>query len=419
MSRLDKEARMVMKTLTTRGATKSEIARLLQVSEGSVRYHLKRMEGGAADGRSLQVFKAEAYSAAIEHWRTQQQGRINLVALHEWLRAEHGYGGSLKSVQRYFKRAYPAPAIRARRRVETPPGAQAQVDWAHFPGVVIDGVCVDLIALHMVLSWSRMEAIVWSPSKDMLSWLGCHSAAFARLGGVPATLRIDNEKTAIASGAGAWGVINPTYRRYGVTMRFHVDACPPRQPQCKGKVERRVRDQRLNLSPYGERFRDLAALQSWTDDRLISLAQARTCPATGASVAEAWALEAPLLTPLPETLPDPFDTAVLRRVGIDGLVSFEGRQYSVPFRFVGQTVEVRGAAASVQVVKDCVVVAIHPRRSEARLLIDQSHYEGPNTDLVIAPPPLGRMGARIQELALSPVARRSIDLYAALAEVAR
>ncbi len=117
----------------------------------------------------------------------------------------------------------------------------------------------------------------------------------------------------------------------------------------------------------------------------------------------------------PFALPDPFDTAVLRRVGIDGLVSFEGRQYSVPFRFVGQTVEVRGAAASVQVVKDCVVVAIHPRRSEARLLIDQSHYEGPNTDLVIAPPPLGRMGARIQELALSPVARRSIDLYAALA----
>jgi hypothetical protein len=38
---------------------------------------------------------------------------------------------------------------------------------------------------------------------------------------------------------------------------------------------------------------------------------------------------------------------------------------------------------------------------------------------VTAPPPLGRMGARMQELAAAPVARRSIDLYAALAEVAR
>ena len=46
----------------------------------------------------------------------------------------------------------------------------------------------------MVLSWSRQEAIVWARSKDMLAWLGCHTACLVRLGGVPATLRVDNEK---------------------------------------------------------------------------------------------------------------------------------------------------------------------------------------------------------------------------------
>ena len=50
----------------------------------------------------------------------------------------------------------------------------------------------------MVLSHSRKDAIVWSEGKDMLAWLGCHSEAFRRLGGVPATVRIDNEKTAVA-----------------------------------------------------------------------------------------------------------------------------------------------------------------------------------------------------------------------------
>ena len=65
------------------------------------------------------------------------------------------------------------------------------------------------------------------------------------------------------------------------------------------------------------------------------------------------------------------------------------------------------------------MVAVHPRGTSARLLIDQTHYDGPNTDRVVAPPPLGRLGARIQELAATPVARRAIDLYAALAEVAR
>ena len=65
------------------------------------------------------------------------------------------------------------------------------------------------------------------------------------------------------------------------------------------------------------------------------------------------------------------------------------------------------------------MIATHPRATPARLVIDQAHYDGPSTERVIAPPPLGRMGARLQELAAMPVARRSIDLYAALAEVAR
>jgi transposase len=210
MGRLDPEARMTIKTLSARGATRSEIARLLGVTEGAVRYHARRMASGAADGRSRQRPTAEAFAEAIGHWRSLRDGGgVNLAALHDWLRREHGYGGSLRSVPRYWRRAYPAPAIRARRRVETPPGAQAQVDWAHFPGVVVAGEAVDLLAMHMVLSWSRAEAVVWSRGKDTLSWLACHTACLARLGGAPATLRMDNEKTAVSRGAGAWGTVNP------------------------------------------------------------------------------------------------------------------------------------------------------------------------------------------------------------------
>ena len=180
-----------------------------------------------------------------------------------------------------------------------------------------------------------------------------------------------------------------------------------------------MRDQRLALDPRARAWADLAALQDWTDERLEALARERQCPATGTSVAEAWTSERKLLTRLPETLPEPFDLVATRRVGIDALVSFEGRQYSVPFRLVGERVEVHGCAGRVQIVKDCAVVAVHPRGTTARLIIDQAHYDGPSTDRVMAPAPLGRLGARIQELALSPVAHRSIDLYAALAEVAR
>jgi len=100
MSRLDAEARMAIKVLSARGSTQSEIARLLGVTEGAVRYHARRMAVGAVDGRGRQRPKAEAFAAAIEHWRGQQDGGgVNLAALHEWLRREHGYDGSLRSVQ--------------------------------------------------------------------------------------------------------------------------------------------------------------------------------------------------------------------------------------------------------------------------------------------------------------------------------
>ena len=79
---------------------------------------------------------------------------------------------------------------------------------------------------------------------------------------------------------------------------------------------------------------------------------------------------------------------------------------------------VDGQQGNLEVQTERTVVQVGTA-DRTHLVIDQHHYEGPSTGRVIAPPPLGRMGARIQELATLPVARRSIDLYAALAEVVR
>jgi hypothetical protein len=53
------------------------------------------------------------------------------------------------------------------------------------------------------------------------------------------------------------------------------------------------------------------------------------------------------------------------------------------------------------------------------VLIDPRCYEGEATERVLPPPPLGRMGRRLAEIAALPVEQRPLDLYAALAEVAR
>ena len=417
--KLDLEARMTIRTLKERGTSTTSIARTLGVTEGAVRYHLRRQAARAVDGRAGKPHRAARWHEAIATWLGAREKRaISLAALHAWLVEEHGYLGSERSVQRYVRAAFPQPARRARRRVETPPGAQAQVDWAEFRGVpFVDGPR-DLFALHVQLSHSRYDVVVWSERKDQLSWLSCHGEALRRLGGVPATMRIDNEKTAIATGAGAWGEIHIAYRRYAEVARFHVDACAPRSPEAKGKVERRIRDQRLQADPRAHTWTDLAELQEWTDERMVVSAHRRRCPVTGTSVFEAWQAELPHLGELP-ILPEPFDLVATRRVSEDCLVSFEGRRYSVPFRLMGRTVEVRGGAGRVQVLCNAELVAVHARHTPERLVIDPAHYEGEASEDVLPPMPLGRMGRRLQEIAMLAPERRPLDLYAALAEVAR
>jgi hypothetical protein len=145
----------------------------------------------------------------------------------------------------------------------------------------------------------------------------------------------------------------------------------------------------------GERFASVAGLQTTTDERIQSRSQRLTGPETGESIAASWAIEQPALSALPPTLPAPFDVQVHRRVGRDSLVAFEGRQWSVPFRFIGRTIEVRGCAGRVEIYASRDRIATFPRQAACRLLVDQAHCEGAAEGRVASPAPLGYMARQI------------------------
>ena len=401
--RLREEDVVTITNLAGHGVSNREIARQLGIAEGTVRYHLRRRAQGAVDGRSDKPFQVDPWAAVIEQWyqehrqrqeSSKQQRPVNIRELYEHLVAEWGYQGSYNSVRRYCRSRYPVPKIRTYRRVETPPGAQAQTDWAHYPRVDVGEGPQPMSLFIMGLSHSRMPAMVWSPVQNQLAWLRCHNESFMRLGGIPATNRIDNVKTAIAYGAGSWGQIHPVYRSYARAVGFHIDACQPAQPQAKGKVEAKVRLSRLRVDPTRRRWDGQEELQALTDERIDRWARQATCPATGLSIYESWQQELDHLRALP-ILPEPFDVAVNRPVHRDCRVQFEGRSYPVPFNYVGQMVEVRGCDGTVQILAEGKVIRTYPRHTPERILIDPSCYEGEPTDRVMPPPPLGRMGRRL------------------------
>lgn len=419
--RLSQEEVVTIRVLASKGQNHCEIARTVGVSESTVRYHLRRAEASAEDGRRDQEPKAATMAEVIASWHAEREGSkrpVNVMELYEYLVAEYDYTGSYQSVRRFVRRHYPKPRMRTYRRVETVAGAQSQTDWGEYPRVDIGNGPEPLSAFVMRLSHSRKPAVVWSRSKDLLSWLSCHNGAFERLAGVPAVNRIDNVRTALASGAGPWGTIHPAYRAYARAVGFHIDACLPRDPEAKGKAEAAVRLSRLKVDPGPRRFDQLEELQHWTDERLEAWTRRAICPATGKTVEASWHAELKLLRPLP-ILPEPFDIVVTRPVHKDCMVRFEERSYPVPFEWVGQRVEVRGCLGRVQILAGGQVIREYPRHTDERILIDPSCYEGEPTDRVLPPRSLGKMGKKLQEIYELPVEQRPLDLYAALAEVAR
>lgn len=418
MAKLTKEQIMVGAEIVRRGTSMRRLAAQLGVTEGAVRYRLRRQaEGPRADGRAgkptaLDGFEeaVEAILERLEDYRVTGAGRPTQArTVYEVLVRDYAYPGSYRGVVRHLRRRFGLPPVRAFRRVETPPGVQAQHDWFDVQARLRGGERTSLQALIGVLAHSRARFCWVSRDASQLAWHTGHLALFRRYGGVPLWVRIDNLKTGIARGAGPSAVLNRSYAVFARDCRFEIDPCRPATPADKGKVERSVLVFQQSFSDLlGETWSSLETLQTALDQRADTLLDRLRCPVTGTSVREAFEAERRVLQPVP-ALSEPFDVVVSRRVQRDCLVSFEGRRYSVPFAWVGRQVEILGTLSQVVIRGAGAEIACHPRRTRELLVLDSRHYEGDSTDRVLRPTPLGLRG-RLQVAGLSSSARRSLAL---------
>ena len=69
MAKLTREHIVTIQVLNQRGQSQSQAARTLGVSEGTVRYHLRRARDRAADGRRKpSLIEQLGLGGAVEHW---------------------------------------------------------------------------------------------------------------------------------------------------------------------------------------------------------------------------------------------------------------------------------------------------------------------------------------------------------------
>jgi transposase len=175
---------------------------------------------------------------------------LTAVRLFAEIRAA-GYHGGLSQLKVWVQRLRPPPPVAEIVRFETPPGHQAQVDFARF--VLPWGV---RYALLVVLSYSRLLWLRFVLRQDLRTLLTGLEAAFTSFGGVPRELLFDQMKAVITRDGRLEGgrlVANAEFLRFAHYWSFRPRACRPYRAQTKGKVERPIRYLRQSFL-YGRSF---------------------------------------------------------------------------------------------------------------------------------------------------------------------
>jgi transposase len=110
-----------------------------------------------------------------------------------------GYTGGYTVLKDFLRTVRPTPKVPFERRFETPPGKQAQMDFAFFKTAFTDQPDVERIVwlFSIVLGHSRMMWARFVARQDLPTVLRCHIAAFEAFGDVPEQILYDRMKTAV------------------------------------------------------------------------------------------------------------------------------------------------------------------------------------------------------------------------------
>jgi transposase len=279
-----RDQRVLLRHYLEQGLTKAELARTLGVSRRIV-YHW--IETGQLerelDNEPVRYRVRPPVERKIDRYRRiilarlNEYPRLTATRLHDEIRAA-GYDGGYTQLKEYVRQVRPTAPADPVVRFETPPGLQAQIDFAEFR--LPWGKRYALLA---VLGYSRLLWLQFYPRQTLAVLMRGLEEAFAAFGGVPAELLFDQMKAVIIDDQREVGgrlLENAEFLRFAAHWDFRIRACRPYRARTKGKVERPVGYVRESFF-YGREFlndADLnAQVQSWTAQK----ANARVHRTTG------------------------------------------------------------------------------------------------------------------------------------------
>lgn len=265
-----------------------------------------------------------------------------------------------------FKKYYHDYAVKtdATMHLNHKPGEILQVDWAGDTATVIDTDTGEAITAYVFVStlpysgYSYVEAF-FSMNGDC--WISAHVNAFRYFGGVARILQCDNLKTGVITHGRTEITLNKAYNEMAEHYGTAILPCRVRAPKDKAMVEGTVGvTSNFILGAIRNRqFLSLAELNEAIFEKL-ELFNNKPFQKRDGSRASVFEEEKPFLMPLPER---PFELAEWRiaTVAPNYHVSVDKQNYSVPYEYIKQKVDVRLTKSTIEVFYDGKRVCSHPR----------------------------------------------------------
>ena len=244
------------------------------------------------------------------------------------------------------------------------PGEIMQVDWAGDTASVIDTDTGEVIPAYVFVAtlpysgYSYVEAFF---SMNQECWTAAHVNAYRYFGGVTRMIQCDNLKTGVEKHGKDEVVLNKSYQELAEHYATAIVPARVRAPKDKAAVEGTVGiiSTFILAALRNRQFLSLPELNEAIWERLEAFNNKPFQKKNG-SRASLFAEEKPFLRPLPQY---PFELATWKKatVGPNYHISVERMNYSVPFEYIRQKVDVRLTRATVEVFYNGSRICSHPR----------------------------------------------------------
>lgn len=299
--------------------------------------------------------------------------RLRATRVYAMVR-DRGYTGGIGQLRRAVARLRPHPR-EAFLQLQTFPGEQGQVDWAHFGHVMVGRAKRALSCFVMTLSYSRALYLEFFFDQTMENFLRGHVHAFAFFQGQPRVILYDNLKSAVLERRGNHIDFHPRLIELSAHYHFAPRPCQPRAGNQKGRVERAIRYVRDSFWA-GRSFATLAECNRqawlWRDQ----IAHPRPWPGgDSVSVAGAFDQERPRLLPH-AAHPFPTERIETVRSAKTIYVRFDLNQYSIPPNAVRRQLTLAASDTAVRILDGPVEIARHCRSYDrGQTVLDPAHQD--------------------------------------------